>query len=133
MINIDNPQSYLETRDLVSRFFGFIHSDCLHMHLWFVCNILWKVVKVLFCCNLSYVTLGRNFSQKTTLLIFYFEMNVIYWAVLHSARLVILRSNLSANEKSPMSEGWGLKSRPTNRKLLDLSCLLIDQKITVLQ
>lgn len=28
-----------------------------------------------------------------------------------------------------MSEGWGFKSRPTNRKkLLDLSCLLIDYK-----
>lgn len=48
--------------------------------------------------------------------------------MLHSARLVVLRSNLSANEKSPMSEGCGLKSRPTNRKLLDLSCLLIDLK-----
>lgn len=85
------------------------------------------MVKVLFCCNLSYVTLGQTLvekrKKKQCCKLFYFEMNVIYWAVLHSARLVISRSNLSGQRMRSRTrlEGRGFK-KSTRRlgKLLDL-------------
>lgn len=64
-------------------FLSFIHFECPHTRsdlcVIFVEGGLKK--KFLFCCNLSYVTLGQNFSQKKKTQcckLFYFEMNVIY-------------------------------------------------------
>lgn len=77
------------------------------------------MVKVLFCCNLSYVTLGQTLVEKTQkkcCKLFYFEMNVIYWAVLRSARLVISRSNLSGQPMRSRTRLRGGASEPANRK-----------------
>lgn len=88
---------------------------------WFVRNICgrwWKFYFVVIYPTLLLVT----FLVENNV-VNYFEMNVIYWAVLRSARLVISRSNEWEVARARL-KGAGFKSQPTNGKLLGLSCLL---------